>query len=100
MIRSVTSIIYSTCKAFESHGIRSCESIKDENFRSCVCKGAQSLLSSTGAIPSSLNAEVVFLGHNLLGGPIPRRLLGGSEKAQKLVAAKALECTMRSKNKE
>eukprot|EP00971_Amphidinium_carterae_P075787 1497611-Amphidinium_carterae.1 len=38
-----------------------------------------------GAIPSSLNPEVAFLGHNLLGGPIPQRLLGGSEQAQKCV---------------
>eukprot|EP00971_Amphidinium_carterae_P325089 6455182-Amphidinium_carterae.1 len=45
-----------------------------------------------GAIPSSLNLEVAFLDHNLLGGPVPQRLLGGSEQTQKCVVAKALEC--------
>eukprot|EP00971_Amphidinium_carterae_P090604 1793588-Amphidinium_carterae.1 len=50
------------------------------------------LLTSTGAIPSSLHAHMVSLGHNLLGGPIPQRLLEGSEHASKIVVAKALEC--------
>eukprot|EP00971_Amphidinium_carterae_P194849 3866289-Amphidinium_carterae.1 len=45
-----------------------------------------------GAIvaPSSLNVHVVALGHNLLGGPLPQRLFGGSQKAQKCVLANAL----------
>eukprot|EP00971_Amphidinium_carterae_P349776 6491214-Amphidinium_carterae.1 len=57
--------------------------------------GTPNLLTSTGAIPSSLNPRVVFLGHNLLGGRIPQRLLGGSEQAQNVVCAKALECPTR-----
>eukprot|EP00971_Amphidinium_carterae_P048015 945364-Amphidinium_carterae.1 len=63
--------------------MRSCESIQNKGFRGCVCKGSLSL--STGAIPTSLSPQVVTLGHNLLGGPIPERLLGGSEQAQKVV---------------
>eukprot|EP00971_Amphidinium_carterae_P340030 6478178-Amphidinium_carterae.2 len=50
------------------------------------------MFTLTGAIPSSLNPEVAFLGHKLLGGPIPQHLLGGSKQAEKIVAAKALEC--------
>eukprot|EP00971_Amphidinium_carterae_P245312 4871583-Amphidinium_carterae.1 len=56
------------------------------------CKGSLSLLISTGAIPSSLTPQVVILNDNLLGGPIPQRLIAGSEQAQKVVSAKALEC--------
>eukprot|EP00971_Amphidinium_carterae_P218382 4334703-Amphidinium_carterae.1 len=59
-------------------------------------QGSLNLLTSTGAIPSSLNAQRVFLGHNLLGGPIPQRLLGGGEQSgQQCVVAKALECPTR-----
>eukprot|EP00971_Amphidinium_carterae_P312920 6218615-Amphidinium_carterae.1 len=35
---------------------------------------------------------MVSLNQNLLEGRIPQRLLGGSEQAQKVVSAKALEC--------
>eukprot|EP00971_Amphidinium_carterae_P314538 6251952-Amphidinium_carterae.1 len=56
------------------------------------CKGSLRLLTSTGAIPSSLDAQLVVLNHNLLGGPLPQRLLGGSAQAEKVVIAKALEC--------
>eukprot|EP00971_Amphidinium_carterae_P076459 1510107-Amphidinium_carterae.1 len=56
------------------------------------CKGTLNLLTSTGAIPSSLNPQAVWLSNNLLGGPIPQRLLGSSEQAQKIIGAKALEC--------
>eukprot|EP00971_Amphidinium_carterae_P220967 4387123-Amphidinium_carterae.1 len=49
-------------------------------------------VSLAGAIPSSLNPQLVNLGHNLLCGPIPQRLLASSEHAeQKIVVAKALE---------
>eukprot|EP00971_Amphidinium_carterae_P218387 4334795-Amphidinium_carterae.1 len=58
----------------------------------CFCKGSLSLLTSTGAIPSSMNPQAVSLGHNLLGGRIPQRVLGSSEQVQKVVEANALEC--------
>eukprot|EP00971_Amphidinium_carterae_P020853 411095-Amphidinium_carterae.1 len=76
------SLIASKFKAFESH----------EVLRARVCKGSLSLLTSTGAIPSSLNPWAVFLNHNLLEGTLPQRLLGGSEQAREVVVAKALEC--------
>eukprot|EP00971_Amphidinium_carterae_P008877 175031-Amphidinium_carterae.1 len=63
----------------------------DKGFRCCVRKGSLNLLTSTGAIPSSPNPQIVFLGHTLLGGPIPQRLLG-NEQVQKIVVAQALEC--------
>eukprot|EP00971_Amphidinium_carterae_P137480 2724602-Amphidinium_carterae.1 len=75
--------------------MRSCESILESGQKLqmvAFCKRSLSLLTSTGAIPSSLNPRVVCLSHNLLGGRIPQRLLGGSEHAQKVVIAKALEC--------
>eukprot|EP00971_Amphidinium_carterae_P311450 6190255-Amphidinium_carterae.1 len=43
-----------------------------------------------GAIPSSLDVQMVALGHTLLGGPLPQRLFGGSEKNHKCVFAGAL----------
>eukprot|EP00971_Amphidinium_carterae_P042255 830312-Amphidinium_carterae.1 len=44
-----------------------------------------------GAIPSSLDAQAVFLRHNLLAGSIPHGLLGGKELTEKAVIANALE---------
>eukprot|EP00971_Amphidinium_carterae_P052764 1039038-Amphidinium_carterae.1 len=38
----------------------------------CVCK--------SGAVPSSLNAPVVFLRRNLLAGSLPEQLLGDRKK--------------------
>eukprot|EP00971_Amphidinium_carterae_P213569 4238405-Amphidinium_carterae.1 len=43
-----------------------------------------------GAIPSSLDVQVAAFSHNLLGGPLPQRLFGGSETFQKCVIADAL----------
>eukprot|EP00971_Amphidinium_carterae_P283885 5636238-Amphidinium_carterae.1 len=56
-----------------------------------ISKEWLNLMLLTGAIPPSLDAQVVMLGHNLLAGSIPERLLGGRERPQKWVVANALE---------
>eukprot|EP00971_Amphidinium_carterae_P101679 2012334-Amphidinium_carterae.1 len=77
-----------TVTSWHLKGLRSCESIWELSINGHL--GARNL-TSTGAIPSSLNPEVVFLSHNFLGGPIPQGLLG-EQRAQKCVVAKALVC--------
>eukprot|EP00971_Amphidinium_carterae_P322106 6402692-Amphidinium_carterae.1 len=44
----------------------------------------------TGAIPTSLDAQLVFLGYNLLAGSIPHELLRGLDPAQKWVSVSTL----------
>eukprot|EP00971_Amphidinium_carterae_P272294 5403936-Amphidinium_carterae.1 len=46
-------------------------------------------------LKAMVSGPVVTLGHNLLEGPIPQHLLGGSGQAEKLVVAEALECPTR-----
>eukprot|EP00971_Amphidinium_carterae_P217559 4318979-Amphidinium_carterae.1 len=49
------------------------------------------LLLATGPIPGTLEAPGVVLGHNLLEGAIPQRLLHGRDALEKWVAARASE---------